>query len=371
MSERIPFYFAWASLDKLTYTRYKKIKAYFGDFVTAWQNATQQSLVAAGFSQKIAAEIMQQKSLISPDAEYAKAQKLKVDLISIEDDRYPLLLKEISSPPVFLYYKGSINKDDVCFAVVGARQVSTYGKQVCAGIARDLCYQGLTIVSGLALGVDSLAHKEAVNTKMRTIAVLGNGLDMIYPIQNKVLAEQIIQNGAIISEFPFGTPPNNFNFPRRNRIISGMSVGTLVIEAKSKSGSLITARNAIEQNREVFAIPGSIYNPKSEGTNQLIQKGEAKLVTSVNDILEEINLNLVKSQNTVKTLVPSQALTSMENQVLKLLSNEPILFDALTSSFSDKAAALSSTLSLLEMKGFVKNMGNNQWIKLIENKMEA
>lgn len=358
-----PFLCAWATLDRLTFLRYQKIKKYFGDLKNAWEKADKTSLIQAGLEEKVALEIVELKQKIQPLEEFEKLQKLQIQLLDFEAPDYPLLLKEIASPPVFLYVKGEIKAEETCLAVVGARQITPYGKQITEKLVGDLARQGLTIVSGLALGTDGFAHQIALNAKMRTIAVLGNGLDQVYPLQNRKLAEEIVANGALISEFPLGTPPHHYNFPRRNRIISGLSLGVLIIEAKLKSGSLITARNAIEQNREVFAIPGSIYNSKSEGTNYLIQKGEAKLVQGAEDILEELNLKLVRSRNVIKQLPNTSGLNELENQILELLSTEPLLFDLLKSQIKLNTAQICTILTVLEMKGLAINLGSNQWIK--------
>lgn len=363
MKTENPYLCAWATMDKLTFLRYQKIKNYYDNLENAWEHSNLQNLVLAGIETKVAEQIMEMKKKIIPEKELEKIQKLDINLISFDDSNYPLLLKEISSPPVFLYVKGELFAEEICLAVVGSRQASLYGKQITKDLVQDLALQSLTIVSGLALGIDSLAHQSALKTEARTIAVLGNGLDSIYPVENYKLAHQIMENGAIISEFPLGTPPNHYNFPRRNRIISGLSLGVLIVEAKLKSGSLITARNAIEQNREVFAVPGSLYNQKSEGVNYLIQKGEAKLIRQADDILEELNLNLVKSQNTVKQLPDFSDLNLLESQILNFLSDDPLLFDILKSKVDFNTAELTSSLTLLEMKGFVSNLGNNQWVK--------
>lgn len=357
------FLCAWAATDKLTFLRYQKFKAYFGDLETAWQKADELSLAQIGLEPKVVAEILDAKEKIHPVEEMEKLLKQNIVLIDFLHSDYPLLLKEISSPPVFLYVKGKIKADETCLAVVGARQITNYGKQVTESLVGDLARNGLTIVSGLALGTDSLAHQTALNAQTRTIAILGNGLDRIYPAYNHKLAEKIFANGAIVSEFPLGTPPNHYNFPRRNRIIAGMSLGVLVIEARLKSGSLITARNAIEQNREVFAVPGSIYNQKSEGTNYLIQQGEAKLVQKAEDILEELNLNLVRSRNAIKNLPDISGLNVLEKEILNMLGKEPVLFDELKNELNLDTAEICTILTLLEMKGLALNLGNNQWVK--------
>lgn len=365
MNKDLSYFAAWATLDKLTFLRYQKIKSFYGDLKTAWLNANKSSLIQAGIEGKIAEEIVELKSKIIPDKEKEKLDKENVFLFSYEDKNYPLRLKEIAVPPVFLYVKGDLRPDELALAVVGARQVSAYGKQIGVEIVRDLVLQGITVVSGLALGVDTLAHQEALRVGGRTVAVVGNGIDQVYPFQNKTLAAKIIENGAILSEFPLGTPPHNYNFPRRNRIISGLSLGVLVIEAKDKSGSLITARYAIEQNREIFAVPGSIYNPCSVGTNQLIQKGEAKLVQKAQDILEELNISKIQSQDIIKTVLSDQNSSPLEQKICEMLSKEPLAFDVLQSTLSIDTAQISSALTLLEMKGYAMNLGNNQWVKSV------
>lgn len=359
------YFYAWAALDKLTYRRYLKIKNYFGDLHTAWEQANLNTLQKAGLENKISEEIIDLRNKINPREELEKNQKLGIQILMIEDQDYPILLKEIASPPVFLFLKGQLSPDDLCLAVVGARKITNYGKQVVYNLISEIARKGLTIISGLALGTDTLAHQETLKAGGRTIAVLGNGLDQIYPIQNKSLAEKIEENGVIISEFPLGVPPHNYNFPRRNRIISGLSLGTLVIEAAKKSGSLITARNAIEQNRDVFAVPGSVFSHQSGGTNHLIQKGEAKLVMQAQDILEELNLNLVRSQVAIKKIPQVQNLNKIESLVLEIISSESLLFDLILKQVDLDAATLTSTLTFLELKGFVRTFGNNTWGRLV------
>jgi DNA processing protein len=220
----------------------------------------------------------------------------KIKQISVKNNLYPTCLKSINNPPVTLYFQGKILPKENCFAIVGARHCSGYGKQVALKISKDLAESGLTIVSGLALGIDTLAHLAAVERGLRTIAVLGTGLDekSIYPKSNIELSKRILRTGGcLISEYPSGTKGAKFTFPQRNRIISGLSMGVLVIEAKIKSGALITAQWARKQGRKVFVIPGSIFSLNSRGCHYLIKKG-AKLVENANDILKEIN---IKNEN--------------------------------------------------------------------------
>jgi len=288
--------------------------------------------------------------------------------ISISDKEYPKLLKKIEDPPEILYIKGKIFPEDFFFAVVGTRRFSSYGKQLTSEITGELAEAGLTIVSGLAPGIDTFAHQAAVEQKKRTIAVLGTGLDekSIYPKENLKLVRKILDNGgALISEYPPETRGTNFTFPQRNRIISGISFGMLVVEAKSPlpdfwqgnkeksgSGSLITARYAFKQKRKVFAIPGSIHSLNSRGCHFLIKQG-AKLVESANDILEELNLPQIKNKKEIS------GETKEESLILEALKTEPLYIDRIIAETNLSPSIVSSTLAIMEIKGKVKNLGTN------------
>jgi DNA processing protein len=251
--------------------------------------------------------------------------------------------------------------DGFTLAVVGARKYSTYGAQVTEKLIRELAFNKLTIVSGMALGIDTLAHTAAINAGGKTIAVIGSGLDQqnIYPSQNRYLADKIqAHGGLILSEYPIGTMPLKHHFPQRNRIISGLSSATLVIEAAEKSGALITAFHALEQNREVFAVPGSIYSGTSEGTNRLISMG-AKLVTSAKDIIETLNLADAASYIENKKVIAD---TNEEKLILDRLSYEAIHIDELKQLTKLDTSIINSTLTIMEMKGMVKNLGNMQYV---------
>jgi len=279
----------------------------------------------------------------------------EIKTISIKDKNYPKLLKEIRQAPKVLYYKGKIKSDENCFAVVGTRMCSAYGKQVALEIAGDLADAGLTIVSGLAPGIDTFSHQAVVERKKRTIAVLGTGLDekSIYPQSNIKLAKKIIETGgALISEYPPGTRGTNFTFPQRNRIISGLSLGVLVIEAKQKSGALITADWAKIQKRKIFAIPGPIHSLNSKGCHYLIKKG-AKLVENANDILKELNLPLTMMPGLVK------GDTKEESLILEALKEEALYIEKIVEKTKLSAAVVASTLANLEIKNKVRNLGTN------------
>lgn len=270
---------------------FKKILNHFDSLNIAWESELNE-FHKAGLNQSTIEQIRKQRPRIDPDYEMERLEKEKINIITIQDESYPKLLKEIYAPPAILYIRGNFEpNDESSLGVVGTRNFSDYGKHITPIITSELSRSGLTIVSGLAIGIDTIAHKTAIENNGRTIAVLGSGIDTksIYPTINRYLAERIIEQGAIISEFPINTNPLPQNFPQRNRIISGLSLGVLVIEAQEKSGSMITARNALEQNREVFAVPGNIISNNSSGPNSLIKMG-AKLVTKAKDILEELNL---------------------------------------------------------------------------------
>ncbi|HDZ54152.1 MAG TPA: DNA-protecting protein DprA [Candidatus Nealsonbacteria bacterium] len=275
--------------------------------------------------------------------------------ININNKDYPELLKKIKNPPKVLYVKGNIFPDEPCFAIVGTRRFSSYGKQVALGIAGDLAEAGLIIVSGLAPGIDTFVHQATVERRTQTIAVLGTGIDekSIYPQSNLRLAQKIIEKGgALISEYRPGTRGTQFTFPQRNRIIAGLSLGVLVVEAKEKSGALITAHYALEQGRKVFAIPGSIYSSNSRGSHNLIKKG-AKLIENANDILRELNLPIKKKAKT------TTGKTKEENLVLEALREESLYVDKVIEKTKLQASVVSSTLSTLEIKGKIRNLGGS------------
>jgi len=282
----------------------------------------------------------------------------EIKTISVKDKNYPKLLKEIKNPPEVLYYRGELNPDEKCFGVVGTRMFSSYGKQVALEIAGDLAEAGLTIVSGLAPGIDTFAHTATVERRKRTIAVLGTGIDerSIYPQSNLNLARKILETGgALISEYPPGTRGTQFTFPQRNRIISGLSLGVLVVEAKEKSGALITAEWAKKQQRLVFAIPGPIHSLNSKGCHYLIKHEVAKLIENANDILKELNLPAGR-QVYQKGIIGE---TLEENLILKALEEEALYVDKIIEKTKLSAASIASSLAILEIKGKVRNLGNN------------
>lgn len=280
--------------------------------------------------------------------------------ISLQSKNYPAILKEIHDHPKELYMRGEIiEQDKTAIGIVGTRKYSQYGKQVTLDIAGELARIGITVVSGLAKGIDTFAHQAALENQGRTIAVLGGGIDKksFYPSSNYHLGEKISQHGAVISEYPPGTRGTQFTFPQRNRIISGLSLGVVVIEAPEKSGALITAALALEQNREVFAVPGSIYEKNSQGTNQLIKLG-AKPVACIEDILEELNLlHLLEIKR--KEIKPE---TKEEEIIFSVLSLQPMHIDEIIKKSGLPTSVVNSTLMILELKKAVRNLGKGNYV---------
>lgn len=335
--------------------RVRALLAHFGDLEAAWK-ASATTLRACGLPQNAVEELLYRRERLDLDAELAAIQRLGLKILTWDDKEYPTLLRNIDQPPPLIYIKGEItSEDEWAVAIVGTRLASSYGKQVAARLASGLAENGVTVVSGLALGIDGVAHSAALDAGGRTIAVLGCGLDIVYPREHRTLAQKICTSGALISDYPLGTKPEANNFPPRNRIISGLSLGTVVVEAGPKSGALITARFALEQGRETFAVPGNINNPHSAGTNAILQRGEAKLVSTVQDILEELNLSLVPQQREVRQISPE---TPSEAAILAQVGYEPVHLDDLVRRSGLPTDVVSSTLCLMELKGLVRRVEN-------------
>ncbi|MBN2008664.1 DNA-processing protein DprA [candidate division KSB1 bacterium] len=341
-------------------TRLRALISHFKDVDRVFQASLQELIDVDSVDQKTALQIRAFK-----DFDYGKKQCQTLDqiqgrIITFWDQEYPPLLKRMYDPPAYLFVKGELSSQDaLTIAVVGSRFASTYGKQVTETITRQLAHLGITIVSGLARGVDTVAHWTAMQSGTRTIAVLGTGLDRIYPPENKKLAEQIETQGALVTEFHCGVGPDAVNFPRRNRIIAGLSRGTLVTEAGDKSGALITANIAVDNNRDVYAIPGNVLNNKSNGCHKLIKAG-AKLVTNADDIIEE-TFPEIKNGVAVSP-IQTDNLTVEEKAVISNLSNEPIHIDVLARKMNKASHEILITLLALEFNDFVKQMPGKYFI---------
>jgi len=351
------------ALNKITGVGSQKIRKlvkFFGSAREAW-NAKPQELAQSGVGEKVANSILFERGKINPDEEWEKMAKENIKMITVKDANYPKLLKEIPNPPYSLYIKGNIDFNArPMITIVGSRKLTSYGKQAARGLARDLSQAGITIVSGMALGIDAAAHRGALDARGKTAAVLGSGLDdrNIGPQANFNLSREIMSSGALVSDYPAGVEAVPGSFPARNRIMAGMSLGTLVIEAAQKSGTLITANLALDFNREIFAVPGPIFSPVSEGTNQLIKSG-AKLVSNAKDILEELNIEKIKEAEKIKKIIPD---SPEEEKILKILSSEPAHIDKIIKLSKLKASIASSTIALMEMKGMIKDIGGQNYI---------
>lgn len=341
----------------------KKLLTFFNSQENIW-NANISDLKIALGENKLAEKIFNEKSKIDPDYEWVKLEKENIRIIKLSDPEYPALLKEIHNPPYLIYTRGKLDfNQHPTIAIVGSRKYSSYGAQIAANFSCELTNAGFIIVSGLALGIDAIVHRNTLDADGKTIAVLGSSIDNqnIYPRANYQLAQDIIlKDGLLLSDYPPETPASSFTFPARNRLIAGLSLGTLVIEAGEKSGALITARMALENNREVFAIPGSIFSENSTGTNNLIKNG-AKLVTNLGDILEELNFSL-KEKIKIK---PSKIAENKEEEILlAILSDKPTHIDNIGKLSKLGTATTTSILTMMEIKGWTKNIGGQNYILL-------
>lgn len=356
MEGDLKYWIAMAKTGLVGAIRFKKLCAYFADMRHAYE-AESEEFIKAGLEPNTAEKLCLKLKEIDPNKAWEEMEMENVEVVNINDDKYPKLLKEIYDAPALFFYKGNWNIiNNPSLGVVGSRKISLYARQTTPYFIRELAKSGMNIISGMALGVDALAHQHAMDAGEKTIAVLGSGLDKknIYPPHNRDLFQKMVDSGSlIISEYPIGTPPLNFNFPQRNRIISGLSLGVLVIEAGQKSGALITAKTALDQGREVFAIPGNIFQPNSCGTNELIKNG-AHLVSSPNDILEILNFNELVQHNENKKIFPE---SSEEEKIMVVLEDEPLHIDTLGRLIKIDAASLNSVLMMMEMKGMIKNYG--------------
>lgn len=331
---------------------------YFGDLEAAWHAPTEQ-LKEAGLDRRAIDNLVEYRRKLDLDAELGKIAQQQVQFLTWDDEQYPSLLRQVYNPPPVIYVRGDLcPDDDWAVAVVGTRKATTYGKQMAEMLSGALARNHVTVVSGLARGIDTVAHRAALDAGGRTIAVLGCGLDHIYPAENRKLAHDIVQNGALISEYALGTPADAKNFPPRNRIISGLSLGVLVVEAGDDSGALITVDFATEQGRDVFAVPGNVLSKSSAGCNRLIRDG-AKIVLSVQDVLEELNLTMVEQQAQARAVLPAN---ETEASLLKMISDEPAHIDTLCRQTQLSVAEVSSTLALLELKGAVRQVGGMNYV---------
>ncbi len=342
--------------------RMQALVSYFGDLESAW-GADPSALAEAGLGAKLVGRVVSARQSVDLDQVWAKIEAQGISILTWADDEYPSRLREIDQPPPVLYIRGEYLQDDLfAVAIVGTRKVTPYGRQVTEEIASFLAANGITVVSGLARGVDAIAHQAALKAGGRTMAVLGSGVDKIYPPEHRALAEQMMERGAIISDYAVGTPPDASNFPPRNRIISGLSLAVVVIEAAETSGALITAEFAAEQGREIFAVPGNILAPQSKGTNRLIQKGALPLLTP-DDLMQALDLTRVGEKKTARKLLPAD---ETEARVLEVLGGEPMHVDEIRSQANLPIEKVSATLALMELKGMVRQVGGMNYVAMRE-----
>lgn len=357
--------YAWIGLNMipgLASARIKKLLGYFGSPEKIFCSSQDELMKVPGIGKEFAGRITD----FNPEKEVGKelllAEKKKVKIITLQDEKYPPRLREIFDPPIVLYVRGELlPEDENAVAIVGTRHPSFYGKVVAEDLGKKLSERRVTVVSGMARGIDTASHRGALSGEGRTAAVLGCGVDVCYPPENAKIMESIAEKGAVLSEFPMGTAPEKGNFPRRNRVISGMSMGVIVVEAAQKSGSLITASLALEQGREVFAVPGKVDSPRSVGTNELIKEG-AKLVHDVDDVIEEILPGMKFDEREDKSK-NGEPLSPDEDIVFRKLSSEPVHVDSLCGDINLPASKVSSILMMLEVKGLVKQLPGKQFAR--------
>lgn len=346
----------WVAFNKVAGigpTRLTALLDVCGSIEAAWKASIQQ-LQAANLDKRSQENLLLARRQIDLAAEWQRLRRAEVQVLTWEDVDYPANLREIDAPPPVLYIRGQLCAEDLmAVAIVGTRRASAYGREVAHMAATEFAHNNITVVSGLALGIDTVAHRAALDAGGRTIAVLGSGVDQVYPAQNRELANEIMTNGALVSEYPLGTRPEANNFPPRNRIISGLSRGIVIVEASQRSGALITAEFAAEQGREVFAVPGSILHPGSAGCNQLIRQGAAPFL-SVNDVLDQFNFATLSTQTLVRQSTPTDPL---EAQLMSILAHEACHIDDIVRRMALSPGQVSSLLTLLELKGMVRQVG--------------
>ena len=334
----------------------------FGDIKSAW-HASPHALREAKLDRRSLRNLIKARKQVDLDKELRKVEKAGVQVLTWRSQDYPTLLSQLPDAPPVLFVKGEIMAlDEWSVAMVGTRKASAYGREVAYRLGTELARNGVTVVSGLARGIDGVSHQAALDAGGRTIAVFGSGVDVIYPAEHRKLAERIAEQGALVSDYALGTKPEAMNFPPRNRIISGLSLGTIVIEAGYRSGALITADFALDQGREVFAVPGSILSPGSAGCNRLLRDG-AHIVTEICDVLEVLRLDNLHEKRQARMVLPENA---TEAAVYETLSAEPRHLDKLVRASGLPAEVVSSTLVMMELKGMVRQTAPLQYVRVGE-----
>jgi len=342
--------------------RMQALIQYFGDLEAAWRAAPAE-LAEARLGKTLIERVIQAREGVDLDKLWERIEKQGIKILTWQDESYPQRLKEIDQPPPVLYIRGNYLPDDLfAVAIVGTRRVTPYGRQITEELSAFLAANGITVISGLARGVDAIAHQSTLKAGGRSIGVLGSGVDKIYPPEHRGLAEQMMERGAIISDYAPGTPPDASNFPPRNRIISGLSLAVVVIEAGETSGALITSEFAAEQGREIFAVPGSILAPQSKGTNKLIQQGALPLL-SVNDLMQALDLTRVGEHKAARKIIPAD---ETEARLMNVLGNEPLHVDEIRNQSELPIEKVSAALALMELKGMVRQVGGMNYVAVRE-----
>ena len=330
-----------------------------GSIEAAWKAPIQQ-LKEAGLDRRSLESLLAVRRSLDLDAAWERVVQSGVQVYTWDDAEYPENLRQVPLSPPVIYVRGDLmDEDRLAVALVGTRQASAYGREVARRLGQELAQNGITVVSGLALGIDAIAHEAALAAGGRTIAVLGSGVDQIYPLQNRKMAHAMLTQGALVSEYPLGTRPEASNFPPRNRIISGLSLAVVVVEAGQRSGALITAKFAAEQSRDVFAVPGSILQPSSAGCNALIQDGASPLL-SVADLLDQLHLERASVQKEARQTIPTDP---TERRLLERLSSEPIHLDEIVRESAMPAAQVSGLLAMMELKGLVRQVSSMRYVR--------
>lgn len=351
----------WSWLHVLTKKRYDLLSATFGSLDAALERMGEQMLRELSCRDDTVLKTLNRLEEFDPQAYESLLRKRGITLLSLEDAAYPAVLRQIPDPPIFLSYRGDLAVlAEPCVALVGARGMSAYGKRVTEAFVPPLVHAGFVTVSGLALGIDTEVARQTIATGGKTVAALGHGLGSIYPRSNSRLAEEIVEGGGLLlSEFPLDTVPDKYTFPARNRVIAAVSQGTVILEAGAESGALITADLALEYGREVFAVPGPVFEPQYAGCHALIAGGRAKLVVCAQDVLEEFGIRAVSDGGQPKYAPQSEA----EAALLAVLTAMPQPAEVLLERSGLLAAELNATLTMMELAGAARNTGNGLWVR--------
>ncbi|OLS01747.1 DNA-processing protein DprA [Tissierella creatinophila] len=352
--------FIWLNNIGITSKNISKLEHYFVDIREILEVSSEKMLSIPDIRKESLHKILKTRNKDFIYDILFRLKELDIDTITVLDKEYPESLINIYDKPYVLYQKGDIiEKDNLSIAVVGSRKSTSYGIWACEKFTKELVNLGVTIVSGVALGIDTIAHKTAIKEGGRTIGILGNGIDVYYPKKNEFLYKEIVNHGAILTEFPLGTKPMPYNFPQRNRIITGLSLGLIVIEAKEKSGTSITAHHALEQGKDVFALPGNINSIYSEGTNKLIKDGAIPLL-EMDDILETIDRikqNML-NENLSKKTIDFTKLSDTESKIIEIIRQKPTHCDIISYRTGINISSVTSILTILELKGLIKELDN-------------